>query len=847
MIKSPPSLFRYWSYVFGLFSIQSLFAIIAIVSSSSDPEKRVFLGLSTPRIVLFLTVLGFACFTGFISIFSARHHVWREEWLNPARHPRLWNIILLLNLASIGISQMVLLVLRGLSVNGEVFVYTAYANRLAPILNLFSLCGMELFLWLIFLRTPDFSKYRSLLRTTIFVWFLLGMTATFILITKIGLTVDGVGSFGLPAVPLLEWQLFIAWLTGLIIILLEKRNQKPKIRHPDIWIMLLIWAITSALWLSQPVNPAYFATPPRLPNLEIYPFSDALNYAVEAQSILIGNGMTAFFDGIPPRPFYIEVLAWLHALAGQNYSDVIALQTLILAFFPALLYLVGKEIAGRWLGIPIALLAALRDVTSNQAAPFTDNITYSKLFFSELPVALLLILFILLVIRWMKDPSKAGIKPATAGGILGLAMLIRTQSIILLFVTFLLAILIFRNKWKIWFGQFILLTLVLIFTISPWLWRNAQVTGGIIFDHPATQTMILAQRYNDGQTISQMEDETLNQYSNRLMQATLKVMKNRPVETSRVILGHFFNNLIDNILLFPLRNNLQNISELVVPSRAFWQELPNKLNPKQITLIGIYLLILGLGIAAAWQRMRWIGMFPLIANLAYNLWTSIFRSSGGRFLVPIDWVFYLYGVLGLLIITNVFFLFFANTKNQSNLNNISVEKAIIFSHSHHRHNFTIRSILVGIFFFALGSSLPLSERIVPKLYPIETPTASHLKLLDEQILTNSGIELSIAQSLIENENMLIIRGRAVYPRYYASGEGEPKTAKIGYSPSSQPRLLFYLIGDVNRLVILEASSPPEFFPHLADVVVLGVDHGTYIEAHLIRVDNQTASAAYLSH
>ncbi len=847
MIKSRPFLFSYWPLVFGLFCLQSLFAIIAIVSSPSDPEKKVFLGLSNVRLALLMVLIGFACFTSFISIYSARHQAWRAEWLNPACHPRLWNTILLLILAAIGISQAVLAVLRGLSINGEVFVYTAYANRLAPILNLLSLCGMELFLWLVFLRTPDLSKYRCLLRTALFVWLLLGMTAIFIFITKIGLTVDGVGSFGLPAVPLLEWQLFIAWLSGLVILLFEKSIQMPKIRHPDLWIMFFIWAATSALWLSQPVNPAYFATPPRLPNLEIYPFSDALNYAVEAQSILIGNGMTAFFEGIPPRPFYIEVLAWLHAIAGQNYSNVIALQTLILAFIPAVLYLIGKEISGRWLGVPVALLAALRDVTSNHAAPFSDNITYSKLFFSELPVALLLIIFILLVMRWMKNPLQAGIKPAAAGGVLGLAMLIRTQSVILLFVTFLLALIIYRNKWKIWFGNFILLTVVLTITISPWLWRNAQMTGGLIFDHPATQTMVLAQRYNEGQAIPQLEGETLNRYSNRLLQFTLKAMINRPVETSRVILGHFFNNLIDNILLFPLRNNLQNLAELAIPNRAFWQELPNKLHPGQISLIGIYSLFLGLGIASAWQRLRFIGMLPLIANLAYNLWTSIFRSSGGRFLVTFDWVFYLYGMLGLLTVTSVLFLFFTSTKKRSGLNYFSVKKAIIISHSPSRCNFAIRSMLVGIFFFAIGSSLPISERIVPKLYSNETQIALQLRLQDEQTLTDSGIDMSIVQSLIDNQNMLITRGRAVYPRYYDSGEGEPKTAKIGYSPSSQPRLLFYLIGDLNRLVILEASSSPEFFPHLADVVVLGVDRGTYIEAHLISVDNQLGSAIYLGH
>ena len=731
-------------------------------------------------------------------------------------------------------------VLRGLSSGGEVFLYTAYAERLAPILNLAALCGLELCLWLALLRSPDLSKFRSLLNTAILVWALFGLAAAFIFLTKIGLTYDVYGSFGLPAVPLLEWQLLLAWLAGLTVMMLAPGARLPRIRHLDLWIALIIWAATSALWLSQPVNPAYFATPPRAPNFEIYPFSDALNYAVEAQSILIGNGMTAFFYGIPPRPFYIEFLAWLHALAGQDYASVIALQSLVLAFFPASLYLVGKELAGRKLGIPIAMLAALRDVTSNQAAPFSDNITYSKLFFSELPVALLLVIFILLVIRWMKDPSRAGVKPAIAGGVLGLAMLIRTQSVVLILVTLLLALVIFRGRWKKWLGNFGMLSLVLVVTIAPWLWRNAQVSGGLVFDHPATQTMVLAQRFNDGRPIPQLEGESLSQYSNRLMRISIQAMIDEPVESTRLILGHFFNNQIDNLLLFPLRSDLDSLSELAVPTRAFWQDLPDRLTPGQAALIAAYLLVLGLGIAAAWRRAGWIGLFPLAANLAYNLWTSIFRSSGGRFLVSMDWTIYLYGMLGLLMVTHFIAHFLAQARDkepaQDGFESTTPPPT--------RYIFGQGTVLAGILFFGLGCSLPLSERLVPKLYTPEAQSALQDRMLDRPFLAASGVDPAALKTLTGRAGMQVLVGRAVYPRYYASGDGEPKTAKLGYEPSPQPRLLFYLLGDVNRLVILEAGAAPAFFPHLADVVVVGIDRGTHIEAYLVSVETQTGSAAY---
>ncbi len=199
------------------------------------------------------------------------------------------------------------------------------------------------------------------------------------------------------------------------------------------WEPLLIYLSTCLLWLSQPINPGFFATPPRLPNLEIYPYSDALIYAQYAQSALTGHGF--LWPDVPTRPLYIAFLTWLHALAGQDYTRVIILQTLVLAASPAILYLLGKELGGRPLGIGLALLAALRDLTVNISAPFARNYTYSKLFCSEIPAALLISLFTLMTLRWMRQNYALRITnyvPFLAGGILDLSALVRLQSAVLL-------------------------------------------------------------------------------------------------------------------------------------------------------------------------------------------------------------------------------------------------------------------------------------------------------------------------------------------------------------------------------------------------------------------------------
>jgi hypothetical protein len=64
-----------------------------------------------------------------------------------------------------------------------------------------------------------------------------------------------------------------------------------------------------------------------------------------------------------------------------------------------------------------------------------------------------------------------------------------------------------------------------------------------------------------------------------------------------------------------------------------------------------YVFLLALGLAVAWLTHRWIGLLPFFLSLGYNAWTAIFLSSGDRFLIPIDWTWHLYFVVGLLTIS----------------------------------------------------------------------------------------------------------------------------------------------------------------------------------------------------
>ena len=794
------------SIVLLLWILQGLASFIWLASLPTSTEKGFILGFSLTRLAL----MGIALALTGISVFFFLRQRKSVNFIPLGRTKRFYRLAIIISLVSL----LTIVILRALGISSG-YIYTAYAGRLAPLAFWFGFSALELAI-LLAADFPERPFSQSPVKKLLFYSLLslggLILIVIFIASSRFGITPYNDGSWGVPTTPLLEWQIILALAASLTFISLEKRWAW---LHKDRYVFLAIYLLTCLLWLSQSINPGYFATPPRAPNFEIYPFSDALIYAQYAQSALVGNGF--MWPDVPTRPLYITFLTWLHFIAGQDYTHVIVLQTLVLAAFPAVLYLLGKEIGGQPLGAGLALLAALRDLTANIAATFANNYTYTKLFFSEIPAALLICLFTLLILRWIKNP-----KPAwyllCAGGIIGLSSLIRLQSAIVLLAVVPIAFLTIKNK-KRFFSGTILLGLGLALALAPWLVRNFKATGGLVLDNPISQTMVLARRWSgdNGNTLfPHLPGEGEAQYSSRMSGLALANLRADPGRILGSAVNHFFNNEISNLFIFPLRDQLDSPGELIWPTRAFWQTWSGQPAPGEFPLIALYLLLLGLGLASAFQMNRLSGLLPLALSLVYNAWTALFLSSGDRFLVPVDWVAYLYLFLGLLTLGRLVF----NIPSEETLPQ-SIEQA-----PGTNRPFTWRKAgLTAVLILFLGSSIPITELVFPKKYAAPPATATTQPAGDTQSI-----------------NLL---GRAIYPRWYAAGEGEPGSAKLGYGKTDQDRLVFFLVGERNLLVILPISAAPKFFPNTADVVVTGslVDGVMNAQKIVVMMDGKTAEYA----
>jgi hypothetical protein len=511
------------------------------------------------------------------------------------------------------------------------------------------------------------------------------------------------------------------------------------------------------------------------------------------------------------------LLTWIYAVAGQNYYHVIFLQTILLALFPAVLYLLGLELGSRPLGLMLALLATLRDITTNHAAPFASNYSYSKLFLSEIPTALFLVIFTILTIKWIKSP-----KPIwfflLLGGVLGIASLIRLQSAVLLAPMAMVTIFpLWKNRRFEWFSGMLVTSLGIMLVFSPWLVRNYYASGGLVFDDPFSQTMTFARRWSgdNGNTIfPQFPGETAAEYVSRMNAIALDSFKLEPIRILNGIANHFFNNLISSLHTFPVRDRVESPAELLWPTHAFWQT-----GARSPWLSTLYVVLLALGLATAWITHRWIGLLPFIFSLGYNVWTAFFLSSGDRFLLPIDWSWHLYYALGILILLKMFFSGMQDIQWESIDEELNVAGT-------KPSRWQVTAITMGLV-FCIGISLPLTEIVFPEKYPA---------------LTQEQLSAKLEITPLDGETILY--GRAIYPRYYDANDGEPATAKLGYSPSDEARLVFWLVGPEPELIIFPLETAPAYFPHASDVWIIGALEDNVFYARIVKVRAGESNIVY---
>jgi hypothetical protein len=583
------------------------------------------------------------------------------------------------------------------------------------------------------------------------------------------------------------------------------------------------------IWNWQPLAPTFFSPAVQPPNFEYYPYTDAATHDLVAQNILIGEG----FGATSEKPLYSSFLAVGHALVGQEYSSVVTFQIVVLALFPAVLYLLGSKLHSSLAGVLLALAVILREANAISLSG-QINVSHVKLLMTEIPTALGLAALCLLSISWLSAKPRSFRSALLVGGVLGGLLLLRTQTLVFLPPLLLLAFFAegSDSRVKLRVAGMVLLGVVLV--TLPWMFRNQFVTGQFGFSQ-SLQGIYLAKQYSLTPELGDPgspENTPASQYSALGFAHVIQFTRAHPGEVARFVLAHFAHNEISAFISLPMRFDLADKLVTFYNLRPYWIGLEGRLwseccsldehiatepywdswngvFPREARLpIAINLALIAIGLGAAWRRYGWLGMLPLGVHLLYNFSTALARVSGWRLNLPVDWALLLYYCAGLAQLTLWGWQLISKTSVDDS--NPEARKTRKVAQADWRR--------LAVALLAIGLLFSLADLAVPARYLELDKSAAQEAWQRSPLAATTSLDMA---AFLDQPGGVALNGRALWPRYYAADAGEPGGGWPAYNALPFARLGFVLAGPLGGQVTLPLSAAPAAFPNASDVIVYG--------------------------
>lgn len=819
----------YWPLFFLLAFLEAAAALLVLLWIPSEGN-----GLSITRWALIFPLFVATIASAFATYFTWRYPSFRARWLDVDVRPKLYGFLTI-----------------GFPLSGTVTIIGAFIlrwwepdrllpffERAWPLMAFIIFFSIQSTLWLLTLRFGLHKADFNARTPALIAYIILLLAFGFVSLTKLGVTPDP-AYWGEPGVPLLGWQLGLALILAVLFFTISLLPFfKPNARRTDIIIGVLIWVLAAGIWLSVPnavlKNSFYFPIDPPA-NMPL-PYSDSAYYDSMAHSLLIG---TDYVGEVPTRPLYIIFLTALHLLFGENYNLIIVGQTLVLAAFPVVFYALGKKLHSRLAGVTIALLAIFREWT-NLLVSSDTRVSNTKTLLVDVPTLLLILLACLFTLRWLECKNKRS--AFIAGGIFGILLLLRTQSMLILPVVFVVAFLALRTekhsspKEMLWLTPMLVFILGVGVSVAPWLAHNYLRIGKFAFDAPF-QYQVLASQYA---YTGNLDFQAVNLENKSLSQILITFALKDPGFVAGFISNHFLATETGALLALPL---IAPFNGLNTPINLYWTSFDGTLAWYNILLLIGYLAFIAIGLGASWKRWRWMGLLPLAFNLGYAAANGIGRFSGWRYDLPADWIAYFYFGVGfaeiLFWLASVFGFHPLFTPNWSSGQAENTDKTDLARNE--RNNF-VRFIPLAAAFALVGALPWITESINPPArYPTLSPAVLQTQLAEGQTVVSSEQILAFGAQ----PEAVTLQGWLLYPRTFGGNAGlVSATPWPSYAPRDYPRLGFKLLNRNVREVVF-----PDKGVHIGnvqgfDVIVLGCQRENYIEARLLLFPNDNLS--YLS-
>ncbi|MDZ4160124.1 MAG: hypothetical protein U1B80_10090, partial [Anaerolineaceae bacterium] len=423
----------------------------------------------------------------------------------------------------------------------------------------------------------------------------------------------------------------------------------------------------------------------------------------------------------------------------------------------------------------------------------------------------------------------------------GVAALIRLN--ILAAIPFLLLAIgmALKFRFKQWALSSFLLILFAVISLAPWMVRNGYVHGNpLAFVMTKARGVIVSNRYmpvltnqdsDDPNYVIPLDIDTSDEeevITDPIGAETSAHPLERYVTLGGNILDHYLHNLIGITFMLPPTPVLHDATQMI--RLRYWDtDWDGYLAAGAPLFVLLTLGLIAFGIGSAYARKGVAGIAPLFVVLGYNLSNALSLTSGGRYLVPMDWGAFLYFAIGVMELTlwaaAILGLKVAGMVTVEDTPAIDLVKSI-----NHLKQLIISGLLVVGLFLVVGAAPVVLESIFPQRYPVEEPTQEMIAAYRGTIETLIPDDLIDQSLFLSGDEAVWLVGRGLYPRYFDAGDGDLERFDALRGTFNFSRVTFQLLNANQRNVILPVDDAPDYFPNAADVVVVGCQQKHYFEA-----------------
>lgn len=650
---------------------------------------------------------------------------------------------------------------------------------------------------------------------------ILALCALFVLfveLTGLGKTPES-SLWNKNGIPLQSIQLFLA----VVIYALFRRIRGLRFFEPKNKALhfILIWFAAAALWSLAPFSAHFFAPGPYEPNLQYYPYSDAITYNISGQEALRGWGFNYGNTVLKPVIAYISFLT--NAITGGDFNKAMLLQSAFYGMQPAILYLFGAALGGTGCGLLAAAFAVLKEWNAlNTKEVLTIN---SRLVMSEFAMQIIFCAFCLALFRWLKRQGREELHAAAAGGLLALGFMTRYNFLAFLPAGVLILFIAYRGALRKLLRPLLIFCLAAACTAAPILVRSAVQSGDAFADIRHTIThVLLPQRFGETETLNSTAEnqsaavgasaeQSAESGENAINTSQITAISennnsNKFGVLVRSIFNHGIRNIIASFLTLPMNVEFDDLPHLYTNEKqGLWSDFWNYgFSAGQWSLIALWCVLFSAA-GAVLLKLHGLAGFSVVyfwAVYAFSIGFS--RSSGGRYLVPCNWI-------PMLLLAFTIALLFEKGR-------LTLPEALPANPLPLR-----RSAAVIAAFSCILGSMVLIENLIPAVtLPEAEESFAELKAHVEE---KDALDVdwdAVAAQLAEG-TMNFRQGFGLYPRFYYYRIGEHNYyGSQGWKAYS--RLAFYGIGSGMREYLLPTMELTNNFPH-----------GAYFELLSCNTDN----------